>query len=246
MLRYILVFMLISTAATWACDNAAEFVRKSEKLMRGNNSYSKMDMMISTSRWKRTVKMEGWSEGDDKSFIKILYPRKDKGVTFLKLDNEMWQYVPKIEKIIKIPPSMMLQSWMGSDFSNDDLVKQSSLSKDYTSKLIGRDGDMCQYELIPHEEAPVVWGKILLDIHKDTYVPERVVYYDEDGVKVRSLLYSAVVKLKDRYFPMTWEMVPHTEDKKGHKTLIQVKEMQFNEGVDASVFTMRALKRLSR
>ncbi|MCI5132049.1 MAG: outer membrane lipoprotein-sorting protein, partial [Candidatus Electrothrix sp. EH2] len=116
-------------------DNAGtakEIIKKVEDNLNGKTAEMKITMTVKTKRAERTMKMQSWSVGKDKSFIKILYPGKDKGITFLKMDNSMWQYVPRIEKTIKIPASMMLQSWMGSDFSNDDLVRESSISEDYT------------------------------------------------------------------------------------------------------------------
>lgn len=236
----------LSYGQTFSCDNADSMVEKMEKLMRGNTNISEMDMLISTKRWKRKINMESWSEGKDKSFIRINYPKKDKGITFLKMKNEMWQYVPKIERIIKIPPSMMLQSWMGSDFTNDDLVKESSLTDDYTKKLLNSSGNSCFYELLPKEDAPVVWGKIIVEMANDTFVPIKVAYYDDEKVLIRDLIYSDIKKLSDRYFPMRWEMIPYTENKKGHKTLILIKKVMFNVKIENSIFTLRALKRMSR
>uniref|UniRef100_UPI00356B2A01 outer membrane lipoprotein-sorting protein n=1 Tax=Sulfurovum sp. TaxID=1969726 RepID=UPI00356B2A01 len=142
-----LLFIVFSLQA----NEAQAIIKKLEKNLRGDYMYSTMSMIVTSKRGKRTVKIESWSEGNDKSFIKILYPKKDKGITFLKIDNQMWQYIPKIERTIKIPPSMMLQSWMGSDFTNDDMVKESSLEEDYNAKLLSKSTNSATLELIPKE-----------------------------------------------------------------------------------------------
>ncbi|MEA3352740.1 MAG: outer membrane lipoprotein-sorting protein [Campylobacterota bacterium] len=223
-----------------------EIIKKVEDNLNGDSAYMKISMSVTTKRAKRTMVMESYSKGKDKSFIKVLYPKKDKGITFLKLDNTMWQYVPKIERIIKIPASMMLQSWMGSDFTNDDLVKESSISDDYTHKIVSKIDDLYKIELIPTEDSAVVWGKIYMNISKQYYLPTSVEYFDEDNILIRELHYKDIKKLNDRYYPTYWEMIPKTEDKKGHKTTISVKEANFNIDIKESYFTKRALKRYSK
>lgn len=152
-----MLFLLLPTISF--AKDTADIIRKVEDNLNGKTAVMKISMAVKTKRTQRTMKMESYSIGKEKSFIKILYPGKDKGITFLKIDNTMWQYVPRIEKTIKIPASMMLQSWMGSDFTNDDLVKESSISEDYTTTLLGETKDVYQVELRPTEEAAVVWGK---------------------------------------------------------------------------------------
>jgi outer membrane lipoprotein-sorting protein len=205
-----------------------------------------ISMVVKTRRAERTMKMKSYSVGQEKSFIKVLYPKKDEGITFLKMDNSMWQYVPRIEKTIKIPASMMLQSWMGSDFSNDDLVKESSLSEDYTSELIAETKDEYSLYLHPKVDAAVVWGKIQMAVSKEYYLPTRVSYYDEDGVLVRELLYTDVKAYGERFYPSLWIMTPKTEEKKGHETRISVSSASFDGVMDDAYFSKRALKRFSR
>ena len=158
----------------------------------------------------------------------------------------MWQYVPRIEKTIKIPASMMLQSWMGSDFTNDDLVKESSISDDYTSRLNDDVENSYIVELIPKEDAAVVWGRIDMAIDKETFLPTEVSYFDEDGVLLRVLYYQEVKTFNNKLYPTRWLVEPKTEEKAGHKTIILVDEAVFDEQVDESYFTKRALKRFSR
>ena len=200
-------------------------------------------MTVTTKRGDRTMKMTSWSVGKKKSFVKITYPKKDNGITFLKLANNMWQYVPRIERIIKIPSSMMLQSWMGSDFTNDDLVKESSISEDYNAKLLKEDDINYTLQLLPKEDAAVVWGRIEMNVSKKRFLPVEVTYFDEDDVAIRTLYYKKVVKIDKKYYPTLWIMKPLEEDKKGRKTVIKVLSAQFDKKIKDSYFTKRALKR---
>ncbi len=227
-------------------DGADEIIKKVEHNLNGNTAVMNLTMVVKTKRAKRTMKMESYSIGNDKSFIKILYPGKDKGITFLKVDNSMWQYVPRIEKTIKIPASMMLQSWMGSDFTNDDLVKESSLSKDYTKKLLDETDEEYMVELLPTEEAAVVWGKIIMGVSKQYYLPTTVHYYDEDDMLIRDLVYTDVQRFGERFYPTTWLMLPKEPQKAGNETIMEISAAVFDEEVSKSYFTKRALKRYSK
>lgn len=242
----ILLCLLFAPAHPAAAPDAETIIKKTEDKLNGDTAFLKITMIVETSRTERTMRMESYSIGKEKSFIKITYPRKDQGITFLKIDEEMWQYVPRIEKIIKIPPSMMLQSWMGSDFTNDDLVKESSISEDYDARLIGESETEYSIELIPHEEAAVVWGRIVMRVHKELYLPTRVEYYDEDDELIRILHYEDRKQYNDRIYPSRWLVEPKTEDKKDNRTIIEVDEAVFDEEISPAYFTKRALKRFSR
>ena len=180
-MKRLVLFILLLGSISLALD-VKEIIQKSDDLMRGKTSYGELIMETRTPRWTRSISMQSWSEGTTKSFILITAPVRDKGTTFLKINNEMWQYVPKVEKIIKIPPSMMLQSWMGSDFTNDDLVRESSIVEDYNCKLLAEEPARYKIELIPKPDAAVTWGKIIYYIAKVTFVPLRADFYDEEGI----------------------------------------------------------------
>ncbi|MDH3347330.1 MAG: outer membrane lipoprotein-sorting protein [Desulfobulbaceae bacterium] len=216
-----------------------------EEALNGKTAQMNLTMRVKTSRLERTIKMESYSVGKDKSFIKITYPRKDTGVTFLKIDNAMWQYVPRIERVIKIPASMMLQSWMGSDFTNDDLVRESSIADDYHCKLIEK-GDEYLVELIPKEDAPVVWGKLLMWISKEHLIPTKVRYFDEENQPVRVLFYNEFKKFGDKMYPSKWVMENETIEKKGNQTIMEITEAVFDQPVADHYFTKRALKQFSQ
>jgi outer membrane lipoprotein-sorting protein len=236
---FLLLFALPLLAIT-----ADEIIRNVEHNLQSDSGYSMITMTVTTGRGERTVKLESWNAGNEKSFIKILYPKKDRGITFLKIERVMWQYVPKIEKTIKIPASMMMQSWMGSDFTNDDMVKESSIVKDYHTKVASEDERIYTLKLIPKEDAAVVWGKIVMEVEKEHFVPLKALYYDEDNVLQRTLYYKAVRKITDRYLPTVMELQP--AGKSGNKTVVTMDEVDFDAAIEASRFTKNALTRYSR
>lgn len=238
-----LVFIFLITTLLNA-DEATDIIEKLEKNIRGESVYVKFNMKIVSKRHERNMKMESYSIGSDKSFVKILYPPKDRGITFLNLDNQMWQYVPRIERTIKIPPSMMLQNWMGSNFTNDDMVKQSSMLEDYDPTILKKDGTLVTMQLIPKEDAAVVWGKIISHIDTTTYTSKKDVFYDEDGEEVRVFLYEDVKKIGKYYIPTYWKIQP--SDKKTSYTEIILEDVDYDKEISDKYFKKSALKRYSR
>lgn len=241
----IVMFFVLSFPAV-AAMSGADIIKRVEENLNGKTARLVISMTVKTKRAERSMRMESLAIGKEKSFIRITYPKKDAGTTFLKVDRQMWQYVPRIEKIIKIPASMMLQSWMGSDFTNDDLVKESSISEDYTTSVLGEAGDEVTLELIPRPEAAVVWGRVVMGVSRELFLPTRVEYYDEDGALVRVLRYLEVKSFAGRSYPSLWIMDPKTEDKVGHQTIVRVEEALFDEEISSEYFTKRALKRFSK
>ena len=239
-----ILLLLLSIMLLNAEETAQEIIQKIDTNQRGKNVYMQMNMSITSQGHKRTMKMQTWAEGNKKSFVKTIYPPKDKGITFLSLDNQMWQYVPKIERVIKIPPSMMLQNWMGSDITNDDMVKQSSLVDDYDAKILKREGDIVTIELIPKEDAAVVWGKIVSKINTSNYTGMKDIFYDEDGVEVRMFTYEKVKKYGKYYTPSYWKITP--SDKKGSFTEIIIEDVKYDSDISQQYFKKSALKRFSR
>lgn len=243
-MKWLLSFFIIILLPLQA-NEAQAIIKKVEKNLRGDYMYATMKMIVTSKRGQRSVKIESWSKGNDKSFVKILYPKKDKGITFLKIDNQMWQYIPKIERTLKIPPSMMLQSWMGSDFTNDDMVKESSLEEDYHAKLLSKKGNLATLELIPKASAAVVWGKIIIDIDIKNAVPTKEVFYDDRMQKVRILTFSNVQRHGSHIVPMVMELKPLDANKKKNKTKVIYEKVDFDARIDDSYFTKQALKRYS-
>ena len=241
------IFILILFISSLAmAQDVKEIVRKADEKFRGLSSQGEMTMTIERPSWSRTVSMKNWTLGNDFSMIYITAPAKEKGQVFLKRYNEMWNWVPSIERMIKIPPSMMMQSWMGSDFTNDDLVKESSLVKDYTHNLLGDEViegfDCYKIELIPNEDAAVVWGKIYMWISKEELHWLRAEYFDEDGYLVNTETLSDIKMMDDRTMPTHLEMIP--ADKEGHKTILNFDNIEFNIDIDESFFSQQNMRRV--
>jgi outer membrane lipoprotein-sorting protein len=225
-------------------NEAQDIIDRVDANMRGKDLTMTITMTISSMGHKRVMKMRSYSEGTKKSFIKILYPPKERGITFLSLNNQMWQYVPKIERIIKIPPSMMLQNWMGSDITNDDMVKQSSIIDDYLPKILNKNAEIVTLELTPKENAPVVWGKIISDINTTTYTSKRDTFYDEDGNEVRYFIYDKVKKFGKYYIPTYW--LVQSKSKKNNTTQMSLSEITYDSNLSEKYFQKSALTRFSR
>ena len=237
---------MFSLTGTFAQD-ATEIVKKANDKMQGEiTSQSIMTMTIVRPTWERKISFKSWTKGRDYSLALITSPPKEQGQTFLKRENEMWSWNPTINRLIKLPPSMMSQGWMGSDFSNDDLLKESSIVVDYTHKIIGDttiDGRDCyQIELIPHENAAVVWGKIIMNISKKEYLEMENKYYDEDGYLVKTETASDIKVMDGRLIPSQFELIP--ADKPGNKTIIKMDEIQFNKPIPDAFFSQQNMKRV--
>jgi len=236
----VLAAVLLQGFASFAMT-ADEIITKSDNLFRGNSSVSSMSMTIKTPYWQRTLKFKGWEKGRDKMLIIITYPQKEAGTASLKVGNDMWNYLPKVNRTIKIPPSMMLQSWMGSDFTNDDLVKESSIIHDYEHNLTGTekiDGQQCyKVENIPKPDAAVVWGKIVYFCRVSDLVPVREEFYSERGELVKLLTMSNIKYMHDRNYPTYWVM--RTVREKDRHTAITVEDIKFNTDIPDSKFLLQ-------
>lgn len=243
----VIFFLVAGTFSAFPQDvNIEEIVRKADEKFRGTSSIGELTMIIERPSWSRTVSMKNWTLGNDYSLIYITAPAKEKGQVFLKRDKEMWNWVPNIERMIKIPPSMMMQSWMGSDFTNDDLVRESSMADDYSQKLLGDEtieGYNCyKIELIPHDDAPVVWGKVLMWISKEELHWLKGEFYDEDGNLVSTEILSDIKKMDDRVMPTRLEMIP--ADEEGNKTIMIFNKIDFDVKIDESFFSQQNMKRI--
>lgn len=220
-----------------------EIVKKIDELYRSKSSYSEMEMAISTPNWERTLTMNVWTEGMEKTFIRITSPAKEKGVATLRIGNEMWNYLPKTNKVIKIPPSMMMGSWMGSDFTNDDLVKEYSLVEDYHFELTSvenADEELLYAKLVPKEDLPIVWGHIIIAVEKDDYMPVWERYFDEKGNLMRLIEFKEVKLFGERRIPSVMELIP--QHKEGHKTTMRYFNIEFDRKIEKDVFSLRNLR----
>jgi len=242
----VIITILVFISSLTGAQNIEEIIKKADEKFRGNSSKGELTMIIERPTWSRTVSMKNWTLGNEYSLIYITAPAKEKGQVFLKREREMWNWVPNIERMIKIPPSMMMQSWMGSDFTNDDLVSESSLVEDYNHKLLGEEKiegyDCYKIELIPHDDAPVVWGKLMMWVSKEEYHWLKAEYYDEENYLVKTEVMSDIKKMDDRVMPTRLEMIP--EDEEGHKTILIFENMEFNIDLKESFFSQQNMKRI--
>jgi outer membrane lipoprotein-sorting protein len=222
-----------------------EILDRAESLLWGKTMQGEFEMSIATPRWQRTLGMRVWMERPKRSFVRILSPAKEAGIGSLRIGAEMWNYLPNVERTIKIPPSMMLQPWMGSDFTNDDLVKSSSAIDDYTQKIVREElvagAPAYVLELIPKPDAAVVWGKIFYWVRKKDFVPLKEDFYSERSELVRTMTFSEIRPMGGRTIPTKWEIRP--SDKPGNSTTILVKSAVFDRTIDPEIFTQRYLQK---
>jgi len=227
-------------------EQAREIVNKVDRIMRGKSSIARITMEIQSKHWKRTLEAKAWSKGTERTLILILKPVKESGTATLKAEENIWNYLPKVERVIKIPSSMMMGSWMGSHFTNDDLVKESSMIRDYaiTTSFEGtRHGEkVWEFTLVPHEDAAVVWGKVVLEVRQRDTMPTWQKYYDEDGELVRTLRFSKYAVMNGRLVPTRMEIRP--VDSPDEYTRVTYDELKFNVDLDDGFFSLRNLRGL--
>jgi outer membrane lipoprotein-sorting protein len=234
-----------ATAKTATAKTAIEKVMHSEFQSQGDSMSALVSMSVEHDNAKRDLKFRIWQIGHDKALIKILTPTKDKDTGSLRIKFDLWQYLPNVSRVIRIPSSMMLQSWMGSDFTNDDLVKASSQSRDYTHTIEGEDkiGDETVVKIIctPKPDAPVVWGKIRLWLRAKDDVPLRQEFFNEHGDLLKRLDGSDVKTIGKHNFPT--HLVMFNLSKPGNKTIMDFSEVKFDENISEAVFTQENLKK---
>lgn len=226
--------------------SATEIIQKADEKVRGKTNHSIMEMQIVRPTWSRTISMKSWSNGLDYSMTYITAPAKDKGQVFMKRETEMWNWMPSISRMIKIPASMMSQGWMGSDYTNDDILKESSIVRDYVHSIDREEvveGMNCyKIEMIPKEEAAVIWAKVYKWITKDEFIQIKSEYYDEDNDLVKSDFGYDFKKMDGRLIPSRVEIVPAGDE--GKKTVILMKDVQFDIELPSSYFSQQNMKRI--
>jgi len=236
----IIILSLILSNAIWGQD-LNSLLKKVDELYRADTSQTTVQMEIRTPHWKRILKMDITTKGLEKTFVTILSPKKDRGISTLKRNTEMWNFFPKINKIIKVPPSMMMGSWMGSDFTNDDLVKENTMRENFHSKFGPGNENQYQIVLTPKKETVTVWGKIELWIDKKSKLPIRQDYYDEKNQLVRKMDFSNIKNLGGKIIPCTMTLTPLK--KKGNQTVIRYMKAKFNSSLSDRIFTRKNLQK---
>ena len=245
-MKHIIVIALLLTANIFAQFTATDIIEKSDQKMRGKTNRSIMTMKIVRPEWSREMTMKSWSKGEDYFLLVVTEPAKDKGTASLKRESELWNWFPNIERTVKISSSLLSQSWMGSDFKNDDLLRESSIIYDYEHELLAEEiyDDVTCYkiQMIPKEDAAIVWGKVVIWISKEHFNQRKAEYYDEDDFLVNTMYTYDVRKMGGRHIPARMEMVPAEEE--GHKTILHTRAIEFDVPIKDSFFSLQNLKRV--
>jgi outer membrane lipoprotein-sorting protein len=246
-MRHIFFALAVSFSAALQAQTAKEIVQKADEKMRGTTSQVELTIKTIRPTWTRSMDVKAWMKGSDYSMILIQSPAKDKGIVFLKRKKEVWNWMPALERTIKLPPSMMSQSWMGTDFTNDDLVKESSIVNDYNHSITGDtiiDNRNCYFiQMIPKPEAAVVWSKLIICIDKKDFLELHTKFYDEDGKLINTMSAYDVKIMDGRLIPTRFEMIPM--DKKNQKTEMIYRAVKYNRPIEDGFFTAEKMKTVS-
>lgn len=242
--------MVLASAANCVFSQgltATDIIRKADEKYNGEkSSYSIMSMTIVRPAWQRTIEIKSWSLERDYALALITAPPKEAGQTFLKRGSEMWSWNPSISRLIKLPPSMMSQGWMGSDYTNDDILRESSLVNDYEHEIIGEenlDGLLCyKINMTAKPDASIVWGKQIRWIEKKDFLVLKAELYDEDGYLVRTETGSDIKIMDGRTITTKIVLVP--EEDPENKTILEIRDIKFNLPVGETFFSQQNMKRV--
>jgi len=246
MKKILIVLSIFISISNSKADNISpeKILNNVDDLYRSNASHSILTLSVTTVNWQRTLTLEQWSKGEDKSLIKVLKPKKEKGLATLRVDKNVWNFLPKVKRVVKIPSSMMSSSWMGSHFTNDDLVKQSRMAEDYTFSITFegmKDGkEIIEVTCLPNKEAADVWGKVEVVVYADDYLPLRMIYYDEDLLLSRTLEFTNIEMMDGKMIPTMMNMIP--TDEPGESTTVKWEEVKFDVTIDDDFFSLRKLQ----
>lgn len=246
-MRFSLTILFTCLATLALAQSATDIIKKADEKMRGNTSQAELIIKTTRPTWSREMKVRTWIKGTQFALLLIQSPPKDKGVVFLKRKKEVWNWMPVLERIIKLPPSMMTNSWMGTDFTNDDLVKETSVVEDYTARLLNDtviDNKACYVlELIPKPNTAVVWGKLLVSIDKKDYLELYTEFFDEEGRLINIMKGNDIRMMDGRLIPTHFVMIP--ADKKNNKTEIFYTSILFNRNIDDDFFSIERIKQFN-
>lgn len=243
-----IILVAILASPLPAQTSASDIVDRVDRLLRGASSHGTVTMEVVTAEWSRSLDLEMWSLGTEYALVRVLAPRKDAGTATLKSGNDLWNYLPRVDRTIKLPPSLMGAAWMGSHFTNDDLVKESRLIEDYDI-AIGFEGDrdgvaVWEFVLTPRPEAAVVWGRIEEQIRQDDLMPVWARFYDERGGLARTMTFGEYRRMGGRLVPARTTV--HPADKPAESTVLEYHTLEFDVGLQASFFSLQRLQRSGR
>jgi len=241
----IFIFFIFSNYVNASNLDPEKILDGVDDLYRSNASYGILTLSVTTVNWQRTLTLEQWTKGENKSLIKVLKPKKEKGLATLRVDKNVWNFMPKVKRVVKIPSSMMSSSWMGSHFTNDDLVRESRMADDYSFSItfegIRNDEEVVEITCIPNKEAAVVWGKVEVVVYADDYIPLRMIYYDEDLLLSRTLAFYNIQIMDGKMIPTLMSMIP--ADEPLESTTVKWEEIQFDVAIDDEFFSLRKLQK---
>jgi len=220
-----------------------DVVRRLDDLYRTSASSGHVELIAKTETQTRHLKMRVWSKGKDKSLIIIDEPAREAGTQTLKVGNNLWNYLPKISRTIRIPPSMMLSSWMGTDFTNDDLVKDTSYERDFNTRIVGRSTDPNGWKGVMDVRPGVVgrWQKIEWVVNEEATLPVMARFYDRKGRLARTMRFTDVKVMGGRRIPT--RVILETVDQPGHQTELRYLDMKFNVKLPDNLFSLSQLER---
>jgi outer membrane lipoprotein-sorting protein len=241
---FALTLLLVPGLASADEVTAEQILDNVDDANRGTSSKGTMTMNVKTKRWERSMTMRMWSRGEKHSLVKILEPAKDAGMATLRVEDNIWNYLPKVDRTMKVPASMMSGSWMGSHFSNNDLVKSSRMADDYTWEFTEKPAEdgtgHYVLALTPNPEAPVVWGKVVVTVRPDL-APVSITYHDEDGELARTMTFEDIRDVDGKLVPFKMKLLP--ADEPDEFTEVIYGDLAFDIELDDSIFTLAALKR---
>ncbi len=245
MMRQPIILFLTALLLPGSLVSATEFdlrelIRTVERQYSGDSSQTEVEMTVKTGHWERHLRMESWSLGRERFLVRILQPKKEQGVATLKVEREVWNYLPKVDRVIRIPPSMMGGAWMGSHITNDDLVKANHIDEDYDFRLLAETDHQWTIEGLPKPEAPVIWGKIVYQLQKQPLVPQQVDYYDEEMVLVRTFRFDDVQTVDGRTIPLRMTVLP--VEKPEELTIMHYRNLDFDIALPENFFSLGQLK----
>lgn len=235
----LMAFWLTSAAAE-SDPKAVELLERMDQLYQQDASHATMTMHIKTPDYERTMKMESWSMGLDYALVRVLEPVRDRGVSTLKRENDMWNYLPRVNRVVKVPPSMMMGSWMGSDFTNDDLMRDASWVEEYSVTLVEEEARYL-LRLVPREQTVTVWGGMEIDIDRSTLLPLEQRYYNEAGTLMRVMAFAEVREFDGIALPARMVLTPL--NKEGHQTTVEYNDLTFDVNLSENWFTLQNLRR---
>lgn len=241
------ILLLPAAAAAQEKPDIEKVIQSIDELYRHDTSHTVMQMEIVTPHWSRTLKIESWSKGMNKTFLRILQPQKERGMGTLQIGSEMWNYLPKTNKVMKIPPSMMMSSWMGSDFKNNDLVKEFTFTEDYRfnyTEVENPQEELLYIKAEPKPDRPIVWGHVIMAVDRESFMPKWEKYYSEDGELMRVMRFGNVRQFDGARIPASLTLVP--KNKEGHRTVLRYLEAEFGSTIPDRIFTLRNLRTFRR